>query len=379
VKQALKRAWTVARLDLAVWRRTPWAIAAALIPPLGMALLVTILTASVTKQPVALVVEGTGPQAQTMANIIEADHEAYSLKVTDARQAAHLLATQAVAAVIVVPTNFDTAVADGRGSIGLTLNNVDIDFGDDIRRAVDRSVAEFDAPSLGASLQRAPRSPGLVVPNPYRVDVAERTTRRTNVSYVRYQIVPVVLLLILNVGVVGGALVTSRDHERGTVRTLRLAPLHSGEVIAGRFAGMAVVTTATLVPVMAGLALSGVISPPAGHWLPLIALLGASIVLAAGIGAAVGSIVRRPSLVAVVAVIVSSYLFFLGGGLTTVAFLPGWLQTVSLAVPTRYAIDGLHQTLFYPDLRGVAGDLAAIAAFAVGGLGAGTLAQRRLS
>lgn len=375
----MKRAWTVARLDLAVWRHTPWAIAAALIPPLGMALLVAVLTASVTRQPVALVVDGTGPQAQTMAKIIETDHEAYSIKVTGAGQAAHLLATQAVAAVIVVPAGFDGAVATGRGAIGLTLNNVDVDFGDDIRRAVDRSVAEFDAPSLGASLARAPRSPGLVVPNPYRVDVAERTLRRANVSYLRYQMIPVLLLLILNVGVVGGALVTSRDHERGTVRTLRLAPLDGWQVIAGRFVGTAVLTTTTLVPVIVGLALAGVIAPPAGHWLPLVALLLASVVLAAGVGAAVGSIVRRPALVAVAAVIVSSYLFFLGGGLTTVAFLPGWLQTISLAVPTRYAIDGLRQTLFYPDLRGVIGDLAAIAAFAIAGLCAGTLGLRRLS
>ncbi len=375
----MKRSWTVARIDLAVWRRTPWAIAAALIPPLGMALLVAILTASVTRQPVALVVEGTGPQAQTMAKIIEADREAYTIKVTGATEAAHLLATQAVAAVIVVPSSFDNAVANGQGAIGLTLNNVDVDFGDDIRRAVDRSVAEFDAPELGASLERAPRTAGLVVPNPYRVDVAERTLRKANVSYLRYQMIPVVLLLILNVGVVGGALVTSRDHERGTAQTLRLAPLNGWQVITGRFAGMAVLTAGTLVPVMAVLAAAGFVAPPAGHWFPLVALLLACVVLAAGLGAAVGSIVRRPALVAVTAVIVSSYLFFLGGGLTTVAFLPSWLQTVSLAVPTRYAIDGLRQTLFYPDLRGVGGDLAAIAAFAAAGLGAGTVALRRLS
>jgi len=56
----MRPAWAVARHDLAVWRRTPWAVAAALVPPMGMALLVAVLTWSVAKQPVALVVQGAG-------------------------------------------------------------------------------------------------------------------------------------------------------------------------------------------------------------------------------------------------------------------------------------------------------------------------------
>jgi ABC-2 type transport system permease protein len=53
----------------------------------------------------------------------------------------------------------------------------------------------------------------------------------------------------------------------------------------------------------------------------------------------------------------SAYLFFLGGGFTTVAFLPHWLQVASRFVPTSYAIEGLRQALFYPDLAGFGHDL----------------------
>jgi ABC-type multidrug transport system permease subunit len=77
-----------------------------------------------------------------------------------------------------------------------------------------------------------------------------------------------------------------------------------------------------------------------------------------------GLVLRRPTTVALAGVTVATYLFFLGGGFTTVAFLPGWLRTLSRAVPTRYAIDGMRQTLFYPDLRGVTTDLVALFAFA---------------
>jgi len=61
----------------------------------------------------------------------------------------------------------------------------------------------------------------------------------------------------------------------------------------------------------------------------------------------------------------SAYLFFLGGGFTTVAFLPAWVQRLSRIVPTRYAIDALRQALFYPDLIGFGRDLSVLAGCAV--------------
>lgn len=63
---------------------------------------------------------------------------------------------------------------------------------------------------------------------------------------------------------------------------------------------------------------------------------------------------------------------FLGGGFTTIAFLPAWLRLVSAFNPARYAIDGLRQTLFYRDLTGFGVDLAVLtgAAFVAAALGA---------
>jgi ABC-type multidrug transport system permease subunit len=50
------------------------------------------------------------------------------------------------------------------------------------------------------------------------------------------------------------------------------------------------------------------------------------------------------------ATVICTYLFFLGGGFTTIQFLPGWLHRATEFVPTSYAIDGLRQSLFYPGL-----------------------------
>lgn len=74
------------------------------------------------------------------------------------------------------------------------------------------------------------------------------------------------------------------------------------------------------------------------------------------------------------AAVMCTYLFFLGGGFTTIQFLPDWLRQITALVPIRYAIDGLRQTLFYPNLYGFGTDMlvlfgtAAIAVLASGAL-----------
>src|SRR4029079_12402254 len=104
-----------------------WAIAAAVIPPLGMLVLVKVLTLAVTAQPVALVVEDRGPQARLISEFIQDDTESYQLRLATKPQARRLLAQQKVVAVIEVPKGFDEAVARGRAVLPYTLNNVDID------------------------------------------------------------------------------------------------------------------------------------------------------------------------------------------------------------------------------------------------------------
>lgn len=373
----LRSMLSLARLDLMLWRRSPWALVSALVPPLGMALLLAVLTLSVGRQPVALVVASNGPAAQQMAHIIEADTEAYALTVTDATSAAQQLHDQEVAAAIVIPPEFDYAVASHQATLDVTLNNVDVDFADDIRRTVARSVAEFDAPQLGIQGEIGGPSQGVLIPNPYRVAVAENDLRTTNVDFLRYQVLPAFVLLVLSIGLMGTALLGARDIERSTSRNLALAPVPSWGLVAGRLVGGLGACVMVLAPVLAISILTGVISPPPGHWPALLALFGATSLCAAGLGAMLGALVRSSRTVAMTASILATYLFFLGGGFTTIAFLPGWLRTVSDFVPIRYAIDGMRQALFYPDLQGVGRDLLVLAITAVVAVGAGALTVRR--
>lgn len=367
----MKKVWAIAQMDLRVWARSPWAVLAAVIPPIAMAIALQVLSNSVAEQPVALVVAGHGPQTAKLARIIEGDDDAYALTRTDATQARAMLADQRVAGVITIPADFDARVARRRGTLDLELNNVDIDFADDIRRAVARSVARFNAPALAFD------EGAVASDNAYHIGIAETDLRQTDVEFLDYQVQPVLILLVLSLGLLGSAVLTSRDFERGTIKVLLLAPAGRMQVILGRILGGTLAALAVLVPLSALAVWNGNIDPPPGHWTQLIALLGAVTVMSVGLGVLLGVWLKRSHLVALAAVIAATYLFFLGGGFTTIAFLPGWLQDISSLVPTRYAIDGVRQVLFYPDLQGFGNDMLVLLGFAAGTTVLGTLALRR--
>jgi len=356
--------WLAAfRLDLARWRRGRAMLAAALIPPLAMGLFVWALALSVGRQPVALVVEDHGPQATIMADIIRSDQEAYALKGTNLRTAEEMLADQQVAAVIVIPHNFDAGVAAATATVDLTLNNVDIDFGDDIRRAVARSVAQFDAPDLGFGGERLQGGMSTVVPNPYRVAIAEVPLRKTNVGFIAYQLAPVVLFVVLSAGALGVGWLTADDTRSGALRFLRTTPASSLALACGRVvAAITVVCLIDALPVTYAAIIEHLDLARTAMVCSLVVLTGT---VGVGLGLVVALIFRRPPLVGMASTTLCSYLFFLGGGFTTIAFLPSWLQTASDVVPTRYAIDGLRQVLFYAQPQHLALDVTVLLAVAV--------------
>ena len=401
----IRTVWAVARNDLAIWGRAPGIIAAALLPALGMGILVAVITATIGMQPLALVVEGNGPLAARMAHLLQADAEAYLLSPMRRVEADQALHDQKVAAIVVIPEDFDRQVVVGAARVDLVLNNVvDMDLADDIRRSVTRSVAEFDAPQLGIVGELHGPTAGIVLPNPFRVAIAERDLRRTNVTFPQYQVIPIIILVVISVGLLGTALLTARDFERSTIKLALLAPVRRGWVIAGKLLGGVLLTAALLVPlVLLGAVtrflpscrrdfalgsgtLKQLLSVPCGwilpvpsltHGLAVLALVGAVTATAVGLGLLLGTAVRGTSLVVMVGLNAAVYLFFLGGGFATVPFLPAWLQTASRLVPTSYAIAGLRQALFYPDLVGFGRDLLVLCASAAGATALGTLALAR--
>jgi ABC-2 type transport system permease protein len=379
IMTTLQGMWSLAWLDLLLWYRRPLAIISALVPPLGMAVMLIVLSLTVTQEPVALVIQSQGAYAKRMTEIIEADTDAYSLSVTDMEQARRLLHDQEIAAIIVIPSDFDQKALTHNARLQLILNNVDIDFSDDIRRSVERSVGQFDAPALALEDEEGSTSSSNLqnTPNPYHIGIDEQDLRETNVDFLSYQVLPVFVLLVLNTELMGTALLCAQDVERGTGRHLALAPVSSWILVTGRLLGGLIASLVALIPAIVICLLAGFITPPADHWPSLAALFVATAISATGMGTIVGTLVRGTRNIVMASSVLATYLFFLGGGFTTIAFLPQWLRDISAFNPIRYSIDGMRQALFYPDLTGFSTDMAVLMGTALLTVVVGSIVVRR--
>ena len=377
--------WIIAKHDLLMWLRNPIAIVTALIPPIGMALILIALSLAVGQQPVALVNLGTGENSQKMQEIIQSDTDAYvnydfstDLLPMDEHTAKKLLDSQQIVGIITIPADFDERVKNGTAKVDLLLNNVDIDFADDIRRSVDRSVAHFDAPVLSQNdAEEAEQEYDLLQQNPYRIMIDEHDLRKTNVEWLNYQVLPVLVLLVLSVGLIGTSLLCAQDIERKTARYILVSPQRPWTLIAGRLLGGLIASMVALVPAVIFCVVKGVISPPPDHWLALTVTFLATALCASGLGTIIGTTLRGSRTIAIASSVVAIYMFFLGGGFTTIAFLPEWTQTLSKFIPMRYSIDAMRQALFYSTLDGVSKDLLILSITALFAIILGSYTVRR--
>ena len=363
---------TIALNDLNRWRKMPLTALCALIPPIAMTLVLITLSLAVTQQPVALVIEGTGSSSMQMAQITKSDTDAYSLTVTNATTANRMLEDEQVAAVITIPSTFDQEVANGTGKVLLTINNVDFDFSDDIRRSVDRSVVGFDDPTLVSD-----ESVNASMINVYHVDLDVQNLRETTVDWETYQLVPTFVLLILNVGLVGTALLCALDKESITAHMLVLSPQRSWVLVSGRILGGVLACAVIVLPEVLVAELVGLVNLPIDQLPALFGIFLGTALCASGIGAIIGTCVKGSRYVAFLSSMTAIYLFLLGGGFTVMELAPHWLQNLSAFIPTRYSVDALRQALFYPNPTGLPFSLLVLAFYAIACVGVGALLMRR--
>jgi ABC-2 type transport system permease protein len=98
-------------------------------------------------------------------------------------------------------------------------------------------------------------------------------------------------------------------------------------------------------------------------WPGFVLMLAVTGTALAAIGMLVGAVVLVVKRTRVVAALVTFGLGFIGGAYFPISVLPGWLQPVAKAVPTRFAFDGLRAAVFRGG--GWGKDFLALALFSV--------------
>src|SRR6516225_6728466 len=135
--------WVILSKDTRVMLRQPANIAATLVPPIAFLLVNALGAAAVGRNPVALVTLDHGVKGQQMAQII---HSADVFRITDATptQAKVLLNNIDVAAIITIPADFTQRVnAHENAPVNVLVNNLNLDFTNDIRRAVPDAITQY--------------------------------------------------------------------------------------------------------------------------------------------------------------------------------------------------------------------------------------------
>ena len=77
------------------------------------------------------------------------------------------------------------------------------------------------------------------------------TLNNTNVSFLQYQVIPIVVLIVISVGVLGTALLTARDFEHGRAKMLLLSPAGGWALVVGRLLGGTLITIGLVAPLVA--------------------------------------------------------------------------------------------------------------------------------
>src|SRR6266571_4110902 len=312
----LRIVWIVFKKDVRVWLRQPVNLAVIFIPALGFLLVSALGTAAVGRSPVALVTLDHGPEGIQMQHIF---HTADVFRITDAtpEQAHKLYKDIQVVAIITIPADFTQRVeAHQQSPIDVQVNNLNLDFTNDIRRAVPDAITQFYRAQGSGS--------------PVKVTMQEQDLRSRDIELFEYSVLPTIVLLLTIGGVINGGVATSREWESRTIKELLLSPTPRSALVTGKVLANFLITFALGVAVLLVGALLGWTQPQGVYWLS--ALL---------------------------------------------ALAPDWLQTIATFIPLTYGRHALEMAVFYSSSDLLGRDLLVLGASALVAVALGALAMRR--
>jgi ABC-2 type transport system permease protein len=355
--------WAIARKDIRIWLHQPTAMAATLLPAIVLLGVLYIGATAVGRNPVALVVQGNGPHAQELVTTLE-DSDAFVVtRFSTPDEAERALGSLQVAAIISIPGNFDAAF-DARepDPVSIRINNLNLDFTNDLRRSLPAAITSFYASQPD---------------DPIGVHVQETDLRIQDIELLQFDLIPDLVLLLTIAGAINAGLAAAREWEDQTIKELLLAPIDRRSVIVGKLLAGWLTTLLVAALILLIGAITGYLRPSPSRWLPTLVTVALLALASAGLGVAIGASARQFQRVAGLTIPLALYLFFLSGGISVIAFLPQWVQTIAQFIPTYYGMHALQMLVFYDSTDDLGRDLAVLVLTATAMVVLGSLSLRR--
>jgi ABC-2 type transport system permease protein len=339
-------------------------IALGVVIPVNYLLLFMLFAISGGQAPTAVVMDDQGPLAQKFLVAME---RAHSFQVTEmsAVKADLEMSAGHIVAIVTVPASFDDDLSSGRTvALPVLVNNLQVDFTNDIRRALPMTVTTFYADAY----------PGQVSVRAQEVDIQAHDT-----DYIPYLAVSVAVLGLLLAGILLNAQSSAKEHEEATIIELVLSPASEWAIVVGKLlAALAINAISGTVVVAIVVALIG--APPA-HPLEVVAF-GVLLLTAFGaVGLLLGNLVRRRQAAIPLAIATSLPLFFLSGPFGPINWMGGSTALLAHISPAYYGIAAFQHAFhgYQTAQTSLTEDLVVLAAMAVAAVAAGaaTLRPRR--
>ena len=140
-----------------------------------------------------------------------------SLVTSKQEEAEQALKHIQVATVITIPSKFDIAFnAHKSDPVTIHINNLNLDFTNDLRRSLPAAISEFYSGTQGHNSNNNDNNNN--VNNPIKIHVKETDLRKQDVDLLRFEIIPNMVLLLTTAGVVNAGLATAREWEDSTIK-----------------------------------------------------------------------------------------------------------------------------------------------------------------
>jgi ABC-2 type transport system permease protein len=171
-----------------------------------------------------------------------------------------------------------------------------------------------------------------------------------------------VMFILLNCMTSGGIALV-RERRQNTLARLLISPMTPGTIVLGKTIGVYIVGLVQAIILFSFGAIIGVFTGVNMLGVALITLF--VILVGCALGLMISALARREETVEALGAPVALVLTALGGGMFPVEMAPDWLQTVSMLLPTGWAMDGYHDLIWYGGgIADVALNLLVLAGFA---------------
>jgi ABC-2 type transport system permease protein len=116
-----------------------------IIIPINFLLLFLLFALTGGEAPTAVVLEDHGRYAMQFVSAMEHSHS-FIIQQTTASEAKNLMRQGRIVSIVTIPANFDMSLQKGFDvQLPVVVNNLDVDFTNDIRRAVPLAITSFYA------------------------------------------------------------------------------------------------------------------------------------------------------------------------------------------------------------------------------------------